>query len=431
MKISVIGTGYVGLVTGACFADLGNSVTCADTDRRKISQTKKGRIPIFEPGLDEILARNRKQGRLKFTSDSGSAIRASQVVFIAVGTPSKDTGEPDLSQVETVARDIGKNLNGHKVIVDKSTVPVGMGDLVAAIVRERRGARQRFSVVSNPEFLREGSAVHDFMNPDRIVIGASDRRDAETVAALYRPLNAPVHITDLRSAEMIKYASNSFLATKISFMNEVAALCDRVGANVREVAKGMGSDKRIGAAFLQAGAGFGGSCFPKDVKALMHTASREGISMRVLQATLQVNQEQKKRMVEKLKEIVGPLEGRTIALWGLAFKANTDDMREAVSLDIIEQLKSAGARVRAYDPAAMVKARPLLRGITFARDPYDAVREADGLLILTEWNEFKQADLKRVKSLLGRPNIVDGRNLCDLKAVRRLGFSYRGVGRSA
>ncbi len=430
MKLCVVGAGYVGLVTSACFADLGHTVVCADIDTAKVTQVKKGKLPIFEPGLDELIARNRKGGRLTFTTDTGRSVKNSAVIFIAVGTPAKQNGEADLSQVEAVAREIGKHLNGYKVIVNKSTVPVGMGDLVASIIREQKGAHHKFAVVSNPEFLREGSAVHDFMNPDRIVIGAADPKAADTVVQLFRPLNAPIMITDVRSAEMIKYASNAFLASKISFINEVAALCDKVGADVIEVANGMGSDTRIGASFLNAGAGFGGSCFPKDTLALIHVAGREGMEMKLLKATVEVNAEQKKRMVDKLKEVVGPLEGKTIAIWGLAFKANTDDMREAVSVDVIQSLKASGARIRAYDPAAMEKARPLLPAVTYTRDPYEAVRDADGLLILTEWNEFKEADLARVKRLLKRPNIVDGRNVCDLKLVRKLGFTYRGVGRS-
>ena len=453
MKLAIIGTSYVGLVYGACFADLGHQVACVDIDARKIALLKKGKVPIFEPGLDELVARNRRSGRLTFTTDIGKPVKASEVIFIAVGTPSKPNGEADLSQVTRVATDIGRHLNGYKIIVNKSTVPVGMGDLVASIIREHLGARRygrqrgggasgaghagpagancRFSVVSNPEFLREGSAVHDLMNPDRIVIGASDPKAAETVAGIFRPLNAPILITDVRSAEMVKYASNAFLATKISFVNEIAALCDRVGADAAEVTRGMGMDKRIGPHFLSAGAGFGGSCFPKDTLALMHQAEREGLEMKLLKATFQVNTEQKRRMVEKLKELAGPLEGKLIAVWGLAFKANTDDMREAVSVDVIRLLRDSGARVKAYDPAAMPNARRLIPGLVTARDPYEAARGVDALLILTEWNEFKEADLKRVKSLMASPNIVDGRNVFGLKQVRELGFNYRGVGRTA
>jgi len=430
MNLCVVGAGYVGLVTSACFSDLGHSVACVDIDRTRIRLLNRGKVPIFEPGLEELIARNRRQGRLKFSTTIGPAVRSSQIIFIAVGTPAKTNGEADLSQVESVARDIGRHLNGDKVIVNKSTVPVGMGDVVASIIRERRGGRHRFSVASNPEFLREGSAVWDFMNPDRIVIGAGDPKTAETVAQLFRPINASMLITDIRSAEMIKVASNAFLATKISFINEIAALCDRVGADVGEVARGVGMDKRIGAAFLSAGAGYGGSCFPKDTLAMIAVMEREGLAPRILKATVQVNTEQRKRVLEKLKEAAGPLEGRTVAVWGLAFKANTDDLREAVSVDIIRALREAGVRVRAYDPAAMPKAKALLPGIAFARDPYDAVRDADALLILTEWNQFKEADLKRVKALMRRAVIVDGRNLCDMKAVRDLGFVYRGIGRS-
>ncbi|MEK7476888.1 MAG: UDP-glucose/GDP-mannose dehydrogenase family protein [Candidatus Coatesbacteria bacterium] len=431
MNLTVVGAGYVGLVTSACFADLGHRVTCVDIDRARIRLLNRGKVPIFEPGLEELLARNRRQKRLVFTTSLGPAVRASQIIFIAVGTPPKPNGEADLSQVESVARDIGRHLNGDKVIVNKSTVPVGMGDVVASIIRNCRGGRHRFAVASNPEFLREGSAVWDFMNPDRIVIGAGDAKTADTVAQLFRPINAPRLVTDIRSAEMIKVASNAFLATKISFINEIAALCDRVGADVGEVSKGVGMDKRIGGAFLSAGAGYGGSCFPKDTLALIAVMEREGLAPRILKATTQVNTDQRRRILEKLKAAAGPLEGRTVAVWGLAFKANTDDMREAVSVDIIRALREMGARVKAYDPAAMPKARALLPGITFAKDPYDAVRDADALLILTEWNQFKEADLKRVKALLRRPVIVDGRNLCDLEAVRALGFTYRGVGRGA
>jgi len=431
MKLAIVGTSYVGLVYGACFADLGHRVACVDIDAGKIALLRKGKVPIFEPGLDELVARNRRSGRLTFTTDIGKPVKASEVIFIAVGTPSKPNGEADLSQVTQVARDIAKHINGYKIIVNKSTVPVGMGDLVASIIRERRGPRCRFSVVSNPEFLREGSAVHDLMNPDRIVIGASDPKAAETVAGIFRPLNAPILITDVRSAEMVKYASNAFLATKISFVNEIAALCDRVGADVAEVTRGMGLDKRIGPHFLSAGAGFGGSCFPKDTLALMHQAEREGLEMKLLRSTFSVNTEQKKRMVEKLKELAGPLEGKMVAVWGLAFKANTDDMREAVSVDVIRLLRDSGARVRAYDPAAMPNAKRLLPGLATGRDPYETARGADALLILTEWNEFKEADLKRVKGLMAQPNIVDGRNICDIKQVRELGFNYRGVGRAA
>ena len=431
MKICVLGTGYVGLVTGACFADLGHTVTCVDTDPRKIKTLLRGEVPIFEPGLLEVIQHSRDQGRLAFTTDIGKPIRASNFIFVAVGTPPKPNGEPDLSQVESAAKSIARNLNGYKVIVNKSTVPVGMGDMVASIIRKIRGARAKFSVVSNPEFLREGSAVHDFMNPDRIVIGSRDPQASQLVRQLYRSLNATVLITDVRSAETIKYASNAFLACKISFVNEVSRLCERAGADVTEVARGMGLDRRIGPAFLQAGAGFGGSCFPKDTWALFHTGQKEGLEMKLLSATIQVNADQKKFIVDKVREAVGPLKGKRIAVWGLAFKADTDDMREAVSVDVIRALRDAGARVTAYDPAAMANARKILPDISVARDPYEAARGADCLLVLTEWNEFKDADLPRVKKLLKKPLIVDGRNLYDLKTMRKLGFTYRGVGRSA
>ncbi len=429
MKICVVGAGYVGLVTSACFAELGHDVVCADIDKRKIASLKQRHSPIFEPGLDELIGRNVRQGRLSFTSNSGKAIRACQVIFIAVGTPPLEDGQPDTSQVMTVAREIGKNLNGEKIIVDKSTVPVGMGDLVASIIKEHPGSKHLFSVVSNPEFLREGNAVQDFMNPDRIVIGANDRKAADKIRQLFRPLNAPIMETDVRSAEMIKYASNAFLACKISFINEIAALCEKVGADISEVARGMGLDKRIGSAFLQAGAGFGGSCFPKDTKALAHLGRREGAELKLIDTTILVNTLQKRRMVDKLKTSIGPLEGKTIAIWGLAFKANTDDMREAVAVDVIQALLASGARVRAYDPAAMKNAKTILPRIGYSKDPYEAARDADALMILTEWNEFKQADLRRVKSLLRSPVIIDGRNLYDLGLMRKLGIQYQGVGR--
>lgn len=431
MKICVIGTGYVGLVTGACFADLGHSVVCVDTDRRKVAMMKKGNSPIFEPGLEEVLRRNMAAGRLSFTTDIGKPVRQSNFVFIAVGTPPKDDGQPDLSQVETAARTIAKNLNGYKIIVNKSTVPVGSGDMVSSIIRKMRGANARFSVVSNPEFLREGSAIHDFMNPDRIVIGSREPSASEMVKQLYRSLNATVHTTDVRSAELIKYSSNAFLATKISFINEVSRLCEKVDADVAEVARGMGLDRRIGPAFLQAGAGFGGSCFPKDTWGLLHTGTNAGMEMELLKSVIQVNEDQKKFMVSKVRKAAGSVKGKHIAVWGLAFKANTDDMREAVSIDIIRALLDAGARISAYDPAGMANAKKTLPEITYAKDQYDAVHGADLLLILTEWNEFKDADLRRVKGLLKKPLIIDGRNLYDLKTMGKLGFTYLGVGRKA
>jgi UDPglucose 6-dehydrogenase len=430
VDLCVAGAGYVGLVTSACFADLGHSVVCVDRDHRKIAGLKRGKVPIYEPGLEEIIRRNLKQRRLAYTSSWAEGLRKARVVFICVGTPMKAGGEPDLSQIESAARDIGAHLKGRTIVVNKSTVPVGMGDLVASILRESKGARHGFSVASCPEFLREGSAIHDFLNPDRIVIGASDAQTAQTVAKLFRPIKSHVLITDVRSAETIKYASNAFLATKISFINEIAALCDRVGADVSEVAKGMGLDKRIGGAFLSAGAGFGGSCFPKDTHALIHVMERERLEARLLKATLQVNEDQKRRVVDKVKEVAGPLEGKTIAIWGLAFKANTDDMREAVSVDIIAALRTAGARVKAYDPEAMPNARRLLPDLGLAKDPYDAVKNADALLILTEWNQFKEVDLTRVRRLLRGNGLVDGRNILDPKVARAAGFQYRGIGRS-
>ena len=431
MKICVIGTGYVGLVTGACFADLGHSVVCVDTDKKKVAMMKKGNSPIFEPGLEEVLRRNLSAGRLSFTTDIAKPVRSANFVFIAVGTPPKDDGQPDMSQVESAARSIAKNLNGYKIIVNKSTVPVGSGDMVADIIRKIRGPKARFSVVSNPEFLREGSAIHDSQNPDRIVIGSRDPSASEMVKDLYRSLNANVLITDVRSAELIKYASNAFLSTKISFINEVSRLCEKVDADVAEVAKGMGMDRRIGPAFLQAGAGYGGSCFPKDTWGLLHSGNNAGMDMILVKSVIQVNEDQKKFMVTKIREAAGTLKGKKIAVWGLAFKGNTDDMREAVSIDVIRSLVDAGARVTAYDPAAMENARKTLPDIAYAKNQYEALHGADFLLVLTEWNEFKDADLKRVKDSLKTPLIIDGRNLYDIKTMKKMGFTYRGVGRRA
>ena len=433
MQLCVVGTGYVGLVTGACFADLGNHVICVDVDAAKVKRLQKGHIPIFEPGLEEVVKRNLKNKRLTFTTSLKSGLAKADVAFIAVGTPSLPNGEANLEYVKEVARGIGKNAARDLIVVDKSTVPVGMGDLVGSLVDqelEKRRSKLKVQVASCPEFLREGSALHDFMNPDRIVIGSEDRRAAERVAELFKNLPGKKLLTDLRSAEMIKYASNAFLATKISFINEIANLCERVHADVQRVAEGMGLDQRIGAAFLQAGAGYGGSCFPKDVSALVQIADKEGYQFQILHAVMEVNDFQKRSMLERVKRLVGPLEGKTFAVLGLAFKANTDDMRDAVSLDVVSGLLEKGARVRAYDPAAAEHARHLLPGAKLCASPLEAAHGAHCLVILTEWNEFKELDLTAVKKALKLPNVVDGRNIYDPAKMKKLGFNYLGVGRA-
>jgi UDPglucose 6-dehydrogenase len=432
LQICVVGVGYVGLVSGACFSELGNHVICVDVDKKKIAGLNKGQIPIFEPGLAEMVRRNHKEKRLVFTTDLKSALKGVEVVFIAVGTPSTPTGEANLEYVKQVARGVGRYCSGDLIVVDKSTVPVGMGDMVASLIEEeleKRRAKHRVAVVSCPEFLREGSAIFDFMNPDRIVVGADDPRVAARVADLFKSLPGKRVLTDLRSAEMIKYASNAFLATKITFINEIANLCERVGADVARVAEGMGLDKRIGSAFLSAGAGYGGSCFPKDVRALAQIAEKEGYHFRILRAVMEANEHQKRSMLERIKKLVGTFEGKTFAVLGLAFKGNTDDMRESVSLDVIRGLQEKGGRVRAFDPAAMGHARKLLPGVQLCEDALSTAKGAHCLVVLTEWNEFKELDLAAFKKVMKTPILVDGRNLYDPAAVKRLGFAYQGVGR--
>ncbi len=430
-QICVIGVGYVGLVTGACFADLGNRVVALDVDAKRIENLKKGILPIYEPGLDELVKRNVKAGRLSFTTSYAEALRGAEYAFIAVGTPSGVNGEADLQYVEAAARSIATHMDGPLIIINKSTVPIGTGDWVADIVKGAQPKPIPFWVVSCPEFLREGSAINDFMNPYRTVIGSLHREAAEKVAHLHLPLRAPIVITDLRTAEMIKYASNAFLATKISFINELADLCERLGADIKEVAAGMGYDKRIGPFFLDAGLGWGGSCFPKDVKALAFMADENGLQPRILNSVLQVNYERRREAVRRLAEMVGGLKGKTIGLLGLAFKPNTDDMREAPSIDIVAELRQAGAHVRAYDPVAMGVARGLLPEVEFCEDAYQLARGCDALMVVTEWNEFKQLDLEQIKAGLKQPVIFDGRNIYDPVQMKEMGFTYRGMGRGA
>lgn len=429
MKIAVAGTGYVGLVTGVVFADLGNEVICVDIDPAKVDAINKGRAPIYEPGLDEMLQRNLEEGRIRATTDLAAAVRESEVIFITVGTPPTETGEPDLKYVDEVARVIGESLNGYKVIVNKSTVPVGTGDRVRRIIEQYRREPHEFDVVSNPEFLREGAAVHDTLYPERIVIGTDNPRAAMKIVELYAPLERPMLITNLPTAEVIKYASNTFLALKISYINAIADLCERVGADVVQVAKAMGYDSRIGPHFLQAGLGFGGSCFPKDVKAFAHSVQRYGLDPTLYQTILTINDSRPRQFVQRIAERLGGLQGKTVGLLGLAFKPNTDDIREARSIEIIRYLLQEGATVRAYDPVAMPNMQALYPHITYCRNAYEVAEGADALALVTEWNEFKQLNFERIKSLMRQPNLFDGRNLYDPQRMRKLGFYYYGIGR--
>ncbi len=428
-NICVIGTGYVGLVTGVCFADLGNHVVCVDVDLHKIDMLRSGKSPIYEPGLEELIERNMRSGRLVFTDSYPLGMDEADFVFITVGTPMSDNGAADLRYVEAAARSIGAALRGPVIIIDKSTVPVGTGDMVSNIVAEHSKPGIPFSVVSNPEFLREGSAVSDFFNPDRIVLGSTDRAAAQKVSELHAPLGTEMIITDLRTAEMIKYASNAFLATRISFINEIAHICEKLGADVREVARGMGVDKRIGPHFLDAGIGYGGSCFPKDVLALHHMAASSGCHPQLLQAVMDINQDARLRFVQKVETLLGDLQGAVIGILGLSFKPNTDDMREAPSVDIIRLLQSKGAHVKAYDPVAMDHAGDMLPTVTFCATAYDVAKEADALLIVTEWNEFKQLNWEKIRTFMHRPVVMDGRNIYDPQEMADRGFIYWGVGR--
>ncbi|HJV55548.1 MAG TPA: UDP-glucose/GDP-mannose dehydrogenase family protein [Methylomirabilota bacterium] len=430
MNICVVGTGYVGLVTGAVFADLGNDVICVDNAIKKIEALRAGQMPIYEPGLEEMVIRNKDDGRLTFSTDLPAAVRQADVIFIAVGTPPKETGETDLSHVEAVAAEIGRSMERYKVVVNKSTVPVGTGELVREVITRHQPRPLDFDVVSNPEFLREGSAIEDTLRPDRIVIGAPNQQVAMTLVELYAPLERPMIITDLPSAEVIKYASNAFLAAKISFINAIANICEAAGADVSQVMKGMGLDSRIGMQFLQAGLGYGGSCFPKDVDSLIHTASQLGYDFKLLRSVVEINKERAAHLVEMMRKAIGPLEDKTIAVLGLAFKPNTDDMREAKSLEVVRVLHAAGVQIRAYDPVAMDNARALMpEDVVFCESAYEAAAGADGVALLTEWNEFKYLNLDRLRGLLRRPVIFDARNLYEPERMRRLGFEYYSIGR--
>ncbi len=436
MHICVVGTGYVGLVTGACLADFGINVTCVDNDESKIERLLKGEIPIYEPGLDTLVEKNAKAGRLHFSIDLAPSIENALAIFIAVGTPPKEDGSADLSYVVQVAEAIADNLNGYKVVVTKSTVPIGTGQMIEKIISERGHGEHPFSVVSNPEFLREGSAIADFMRPDRVVIGARDAQAVAIMKDIYSPLyliETPFVITNVESSELIKYASNAFLATKITFINEVAELCDRLGADVHHVAKGMGLDKRIGPKFLHPGPGYGGSCFPKDTQALSEIAHGAGQPFEIVETVVAVNDRLKGRSIERVRSAIGgSLDGKVVAVLGLSFKPETDDMRDSASIPLVEALITEGARVRAFDPEAMDNARQLLPdSVEYCSDSYDAVEGADAMVIVTEWNQFRSLHMERIHELLSAPVVIDLRNVYDPKRMRSEGFTYFSIGRAA
>jgi UDPglucose 6-dehydrogenase len=428
-NIAVIGTGYVGLVTGTCFADLGNKVTCIDIDARKIQILEEGGVPIYEPGLEEVVHRNVEAGRLHFTTSYEAGLADAEFVFIAVGTPSGVDGEADLQYVRMAAETIAGVMDHSLIIINKSTVPVGTGDWVADIIRRHQPEPVPFAVVSCPEFLREGSALADFMSPDRVVLGSLDRDAAEKVAQLHLPLRAPIVLTDLRTAEMIKYASNAFLATRISFINEIANICEKLGADVKEVAAGMGYDKRIGRAFLDAGIGYGGSCFPKDVKALEYMGLLHGAHPSLLRAVMEINRDQRRLVVHKLRDLLGTLDGKRIGLLGLAFKPNTDDMRDAPAIDVAKLLLRENAEVRGYDPVSMPVVERVMPELVLSKNPYELAEGCDALVLMTEWNEFKHLDLVRLRSLMRTPVFIDGRNVYEPSTMWEAGFLYRGIGR--
>ncbi|MBI4376390.1 MAG: UDP-glucose/GDP-mannose dehydrogenase family protein [Elusimicrobia bacterium] len=435
VNVCVVGSGYVGLVTGACLAEIGARVVCVDSDKAKIKALKAGRIPIYEPGLSELAAKNRKLGRLSFAGSILEGMRhqgrRAEVIFIAVGTPPRADGSADLSAVENAAGEIARHMSDYTVVVDKSTVPVETGEWVSRTIKRINKKGVPYDVVSNPEFLSEGTAVKDFLQPDRIVLGATSPRAEKLMRELYSPIDAPVIVTDVKSAELIKHASNSFLATKISFINAVSILCEKVGADVTQVSHGMGLDKRIGPLFLRAGIGFGGFCFPKDLEAFCWISKQKGYDFSLLKAVKEVNEHQKAWVMRKVEENLWNLEGKTIALLGLAFKPHTDDMRFAPSVDIIRMLKERKVKVRATDPVALERARvlPELKGVDFQKDPYSCAKGADGLALLTEWPQYKTLDFKRLSKIMRNPLIIDGRNLYDPKVVRAAGFTYFGVGR--
>ncbi|MHA7579443.1 UDP-glucose dehydrogenase family protein [Paenibacillus vandeheii] len=429
MLCSVIGTGYVGLVSGVCFAEMGNNVICVDTDSEKIQKLNNGIMPIYEEGLAELCYKNMKNKRITFTTNMKYAVENSDVIFIAVGTPSLTNGDVDLSQVENVAKEIGRYIDGYKVIVNKSTVPIGTHKYVTKIIKERSLGKYDFDVVSNPEFLREGSALKDTFYAERVVIGSSSEKATQIITKLHEPFNSEILVTDPESAEIIKYAANAFLATKISFINEIGNFCEKVGADVEKVAKGIGLDTRISPHFLNAGIGYGGACFPKDTRAIVNTAEKTGHSLEIIKSAIKVNEKQKYKVVEKLKLALNDLKGKKIGVLGLSFKPNTDDIREAPSIDIIKSILNEGAHVKAYDPIAMEMARGLLPDIYYGGNLYDAVRDVDAVMLVTEWKEFKEMDLKEIKNLVSGNVFIDGRNIYDYEEMKKLGFRYYCIGR--
>ena len=429
MKISIVGAGHVGLVTGACFAAIGHQVFCADNDKEKLEALRKGNVPFYEPGLQPLVRKHLKTGRLLFVDSIEDAVLKSKVIFIAVGTPSRPTGEADLSSVESVSREIAKAMIGYRLIVEKSTVPVETGEWVRRTIRQSLKHNVSFDVASNPEFLREGQAIEDFMHPDRVVIGVESEMAEKLLREIYRPIKAPLVVTDIKSAEIIKHASNSFLSMKISFINAVAALAEKVGADVVRIAEGVGLDRRIGKNFLSAGVGFGGSCFGKDLSAFVRIAEKAGIDFQLLKETQRINHAQRQQLVKKIEQAVWNLKGKTIGILGLAFKPETDDLRDAPAVDIIKALQKEGAVVKATDPAAMESAKKLLPGVLFCQDAYETARGADCLVLVTEWKQFKALDLKRLKSIMSTPILVDGRNLFDPNKMRKTGFRYVSIGR--
>ena len=432
MHIAVIGTGYVGLVTGACFAEFGVEVTCVDVDKGKIDRLNQGIIPIYEPGLDVIVKKNAANGRLHFTTDIKSAVEQALVVFLAVGTPPREDGTPDMSFYQSAAKDVAEAMNGYKVLVTKSTVPVGTGRWLREFVEENQKVKTNFGVASNPEFLREGAAIQDFMRPDRVVIGSNEEDAIAIMKDLYRPLyliETPVVITSLEAAELIKYAANAFLATKITFINEIANLCDAIGCDVHDVARGMGMDNRIGRKFLHPGPGYGGSCFPKDTRALTTVADQFGVETLIVDSVIEANERQRAAMIPKIEKLIGEISGKQIGILGLSFKPETDDMRESPAIDIIKELQNRGARIKAFDPVAMEEAKHCLENVEYAKDEYDAIEGADVLVFLTEWNQFRALNMDKVKKLLKAPKIADLRNIYEPKEMREMGFEYVGVGR--
>ena len=429
MNICIIGAGYVGLVTGACFAELGHKVICVDNDKKKIETLKRSKIPFYEKGLENMVKRNVKAGRLSFVESIKEGVKRSLVIFICVGTPPRQNGEADLSYVEKVATEIAKNASSYRLIVEKSTVPVETGKWVQHTIKSNIKKKVKFDVASNPEFLREGTAIEDFMHPDRVVIGVNSKKAEGIFRELYRDIDAEIVVTDIASAELIKHASNSFLATKISFINSVANICERTGADIKKVAHGMGLDKRIGEGFLKSGIGYGGSCFPKDVDAFVHISGKLGYDFGILKAARKANEEQKALFIRKIEESLWIVKGKNIGVLGLSFKPNTDDMRSATSVDIVNSLIEAGAMVKAYDPKAMKKARNILEGVRFCKDPYEVARNSDALIVVTEWHEFEVMDLTRIKKLMKKPLIIDGRNIFEPTRMKRLGFKYISIGR--